>query len=496
MKIKDIALSAAYVGQRVVKAICVGAQEVWSAFKYIVFADPVVEQICVANFSSDGIGLIPEDAAKVTDIGTIFKGNTEITSFDELDMFGVTELKEGAFQDCTMLGSIQLNKIKKWNRTIFKNCSSLNIDVSMPELEDNGIDNSGMFYNTGIVSISNLGKITYIPSSYQDGQWTFGNCKSLIRVVIPPTCTNRALHNNRYAMHAFHGCTSLKEVVGIENLEYITEHTFAGCTSLNLGHFRSEKLEQIDGYAFVGVKITSLELPNLKTLSYWGIRDIPELTGDISLPNLESLGYYNFTNTNITSISNLGKITRFGIGGPSHPSLVSVVLPETVTQLDDKAIRSAPKLESLNLPQSITTLVSLLFPDCYKLFFDNIDLPNLETLGYRCFNECGGARRISNLGKITKISYGCFQSNKQLTYASIPATCTTIEYDAFRYCSALETVIVNNDVPPTLGDNVFEGTPSTMSIYVPDQSVQAYRDASGWLSYEDQIKPLSQYVES
>ena len=82
MKIKDIALSAAYVGQRVVKAICVGAQEIWSAVKYIVFADPVVEQICVANFSSDGIGVLTEDAAKVTDIGTIFNGNTEITSFD------------------------------------------------------------------------------------------------------------------------------------------------------------------------------------------------------------------------------------------------------------------------------------------------------------------------------------------------------------------------------------------------------------------------------
>ena len=39
MKIKDISLSAAYVGQRVVKAICVGAQEIWSAEKY----DQIVE---------------------------------------------------------------------------------------------------------------------------------------------------------------------------------------------------------------------------------------------------------------------------------------------------------------------------------------------------------------------------------------------------------------------------------------------------------------------
>ena len=89
MKIKDIALSAAAIGERVVKAIAIGAVEVWSAIKYIVFKDPVVEQICVSNFSSDGVGVTEEDAAKVTSIDTIFRENTEIVSFDELQYFAI-----------------------------------------------------------------------------------------------------------------------------------------------------------------------------------------------------------------------------------------------------------------------------------------------------------------------------------------------------------------------------------------------------------------------
>ena len=58
--------------------------------KYIQFADPVVEQICIANFSSDGIGVTYEDAAgpfpESLQSG-LFNGNTQIVSFEELQYF-------------------------------------------------------------------------------------------------------------------------------------------------------------------------------------------------------------------------------------------------------------------------------------------------------------------------------------------------------------------------------------------------------------------------
>lgn len=53
--------------------------------EYIVFVDPYVEAICVANWG-DGIGLKPSQAAVVTTM-TAFKTNTDIVSFDELHYF-------------------------------------------------------------------------------------------------------------------------------------------------------------------------------------------------------------------------------------------------------------------------------------------------------------------------------------------------------------------------------------------------------------------------
>lgn len=54
----------------------------------IKFADANVKALCVANWDTDGDGELSDfEAAAVTDIGTVFKGQSEITSFNELEYF-------------------------------------------------------------------------------------------------------------------------------------------------------------------------------------------------------------------------------------------------------------------------------------------------------------------------------------------------------------------------------------------------------------------------
>ena len=73
---------------------------------YIRFACPAVAKICATQWG-DGVGITRAQAAAVTDIGTVFKNNTEITSFDELRFFtGIKKIGDGAFYGCTLLRSI------------------------------------------------------------------------------------------------------------------------------------------------------------------------------------------------------------------------------------------------------------------------------------------------------------------------------------------------------------------------------------------------------
>lgn len=88
----------------------------------IKFADPEVERICVANFSSDGVVVTYEDAEKVTSIGSLFRSNTLIKNFDELRFFkNVQKLDGYAFNGCTSLEYVNLENVVTTGDQVFMN---------------------------------------------------------------------------------------------------------------------------------------------------------------------------------------------------------------------------------------------------------------------------------------------------------------------------------------------------------------------------------------
>lgn len=169
-----------------------------SEYVYLDFADPVVEKICAENIG-DGIGTTQEQANKVTTFPDIFQGNTEITSFDELERFeNVTNLAFGAFQNCTSLKSVAFPHIKSLGGNTFLNCSSLDMDITLPSLMT--LTGTRQFNKSAIRKVISLGSITSVSDAM------FEHCSSLIEVVIPSTC---ATINGS----ALYGCTALQSII-------------------------------------------------------------------------------------------------------------------------------------------------------------------------------------------------------------------------------------------------------------------------------------------
>ena len=71
----------------------------------ISFADLRVKVLCVQNWDTNGDGELSEaEAAAVTDLGSVFKNQSSITSFDELQYFtGLTVIGNFAFRNCSGL---------------------------------------------------------------------------------------------------------------------------------------------------------------------------------------------------------------------------------------------------------------------------------------------------------------------------------------------------------------------------------------------------------
>lgn len=239
--------------------------------EYIVFADPVVEQICASNWG-DGVGLKPSQAALVTSLGTVFRANTNIVSFDELEYFtslttisGGSGNSAGAFYGCTSLASVALppscttiqgyafqgctalesctgGNVTSFGNYCFQGCSSLiNVNLSNAiSIGNSAFYNAGLdgktlhlpnltslssyaFRNTKIASITSLGSITSLPDGNNtDNYGVFSGCTSLTSVVLPNTLTTAGIC-------AFYNCTSLDTVNIPTSLTTMKQKVFRGC---------------------------------------------------------------------------------------------------------------------------------------------------------------------------------------------------------------------------------------------------------------------------
>ena len=80
-------------------------------------------------------------------------------------------------------------------------------------------------------------------------------------------------------------------------------------------------------------------------------------------------------------------------------------------------------------------------------------------------------------GEITSIENSAFTNSTNLTLLRMPYSVENIGDYAFSNCSSIKRIVCQNQTPPTLGTNVFEGLPQNGDLLIPDGS-----DYLSWLS--------------
>ena len=116
--------------------------------------------------------------------------------------------------------------------------------------------------------------------------------------------------------------------------------------------------------------------------------------------------------------------------------------------------------------------------------------PANTTISYLAFNGTN-LKSVTIPNSITSIEQEAFEANRYLTSVTIGSGVTSIGMAAFSMNMNLVSVTILATTPPTLGNDVFTPNASGRKIYVPTESVEAYKAASGWSTYANYIEAIT-----
>ena len=407
----------------------------------IVFADDNVKAICVDNWDINGDGeLSYAEAASVTDLGQVFRNNTEITSFEELQYFiGLTKISNYAFNNCSGLtgGLFIPNSVTSIGLYAFCNCSGLT---------------GGLFIPNSVTSI---------------GRYAFCNCRGLIGSLTIP---NSVLYIGE---NAFINCSGFTDSLTISNsVTWIDDQAFCNCSGLTGSLVIPNSVVHIGNNAFkncTGLTGT-LTIPNSVNFIDWGaFSGCSNLSGPLIIPNsITTINSYTFENciglTGSLTIPN--SVTTIGYGAFRNCSGFngSLTIPNSVTSIDGSAFYNCSGLISLNISNSVTSIGSYAFYNCRGLT-GSLTIPNSVTsIGTYAFYNCSGIKSCLTIGSsVTSIGNYAFFNCRDLTSIIVLAeTPPTIELNSFYFW--ISSSIYTNDTP----------------LYVPCESVDTYQIANIW----------------
>ena len=429
----------------------------WSEYKYTMVSYDFESGVIVSDYkleytSNNNKVVSPYKTSgfNATILSNVYKNGKGVIYFDK----PITRIGEQAFQHRSSLTSVTIpDGVTKIGEYAFRNCTSLT-SVTIPDSVTT-IGNEAFDGCTGELVVNcNIPNSAFKYSKFTtvtigDGVTTIGDsaftsCDSLTSVNIPDSVTT-------IGKDAFGKCSNLTNITIPESVTTIGDSILFNCSNLTEinGKFASEdgRCLVVDGKlnSFAPAGLTEYTIPDSVT----------------------TIGNYAFEGCS---------------------SLTSITIPDSVTSISDYAFVSCNNLRSITIPGSVATIGANAFYKCSGLTSVTIE-NGVTTIGNAAFSNCTSLTNVTIPNSVTTIGSAVFYNCLNLTSATISNNVTSIGQNAFSGCSSLTSVYCNAITPPTLGgSSVFDSNSSGRVIYVPTESVEAYKSAENWSKYADAIE--------
>lgn len=409
---------------------------------------------------------IPEsiNGYHVTEIGdSAFKGNFSLKNAEIPD--SVKIIGDYAFNDCTGLESVNIpESVEKIGKSAFFYCTRLeNVNVS------DGIKTIGDGAFFGCYSLKSF-KITESVNSV--GEYAFARCNELKSVTVENGI--KSVSNQMFA-----DCTSLNEIVLPNSIESIGRRAFLNCSALENLEL-PDSIETIADYAFYGCsQIKSLSI-SAKTIGDYAFSLCSQLESVSFSDNLETIGDEAFKSTGLSEISipsavsHIGerafatnKIEKINVEEDNqyYTSIDGVLFNKSETEIIDYP--NYTEAEFYAVPQSVTSIGEYAFGGDIPLLKTVIIPDTVTEIENGAFMDFYGLEYIDIPTSVTEIGDNAFNGCSQLASITIPNSVTEIGDAAFRYCSSLQSVSLTEGLK-SIGDYAFSGAYELSNVTLPN----------------------------
>ena len=370
---------------------------------------------------------------------------------------GVASIGSYTFRYCSGLtGELVIpDSVNSIGKYAFHNCSGLTGELIIP----NSVKTIGAY---AFCACSGLTGELIIPDSVETiSEGAFAACSKLTSISIGSGVTS-------IGASAFENCTGLTgELVIPDNVTFIGQYAFCSCkklTSVSIGN----GVTSIGLYAFNNcpvLKVIRIDKPyNSVARAPWGANSGCAVIWNDSIVDANTgLIYYEDDNHMIVA----------GLYNPNN-NITSIEIPSTyqdkpVTAIGSGAFSGHPRLTSIKIPDSITSIGASAFYGCSGLTGEFVIPDSVDTIGSGAFSGCSKLTSVNIGNGVTSIGGSAFEGCSGLTGTLvIPNSVKTVGGSAFEDCSNLTNVIIGNSVT-SIGSYAFRNcTGLTGELIIPD----------------------------
>lgn len=245
-----------------------------------------------------------------------------------------------------------------------------------------------------------------------------------------------------------------------------------------------------------GVMVFNKEITSINGYMFYGNETLQTITLPSTLKEIEMLAFWRCSNLqNVTLPEGLETLGMGAFTGCE--SITSVTLPESLTNTDENLFRNCTSLAEFKGKYASEDGRCLIIEGELNSFapagLTSYAIPDGVTrVGEDSFNGCANLSAVTIPDGVKELGNWVFWQCTALTSLEIPASVTQIGQQCFGGCTLLSEVYCNPTTPPALELftspwSAFEDIAEGAKIYVPAESVEAYKAANGWNDYADMI---------